>query len=648
MKKEDILKIIDNNPDSYTMIIKAHHKDFYNKINTEFVGDKFGEKLYRYINDDVDLGKCKNCGGNTKFKSFVVGFTLYCCKKCSNTATSEVRSASLKETNQKNRANYYEIKKCAVCSNEFESLKFRKQKCCSAKCSGIYVASQPNRIKKIKKTKLKKYGNATYVNPEKAKQTCMERYGVDNIFKFRDVKELIKEGNLNKYGMEYPSQSPEIKNKTKNANLKKYGVENPSKLESTKNKVKHTFIKNYGVDNVFKHKETMQEVYIENIKKYGSKIPVNGELLKSSMLVKMKKLLYESITDRLINKSECIPLFTVDEYISTDKVNKYKFQCKKCNTEFYDHIDGGHLPRCLGCDPLITIGESKAEKEIVEYIKSLVGDDNVIENDRTILSGLELDVYIPQKNVAVEYDGLYWHGEKGGGKGKKYHVNKTTLCNAKGIKLIHIFENEWIHKKDIVKSKLKHLLQENTDKSIYARKCVIKETTDIADFLNKNHIQGDGPSSIKIGAYYNNELVAAMTFGKRRVALGKKTSDVGEYELLRFATSCKVVGIGSKLLHYFIKTYNPIKITTYADKRYSIGSLYEKIGFVKKHETDPNYWYFIDGTDRLWHRFNFRKDQLSKKLEVFDDNLSEWENMKNNGYDRIWDCGNILYEWIKK
>ena len=630
------------------MIIKAHHKDFYNKINTAFIGDKFGEKLYRYINNDTDLGKCKNCGGETKFKSFVVGFNLYCCKKCSNAATGVVRAITLKEINQKNRINYYETKKCVVCGNEFESLKFRKQKCCNAKCSGIYVASRPNRVNKIKKTKLEKYGDAAYVNAEKAKQTCLERYGVDNVFKFRNIKALIKEVNVEKYGTEFPSQVKEVKEKIKDTNIRKYGVENPSKLASTKNKIKETFTKNYGVSNIFKHKETMQSVYDENIKKYGTKIPINGIMLKSSMLTKMKKVLYESIIDRLINKSDCIPLFTVDEYVSTDKINKYKFQCKKCNTEFYDHIDGGHLPRCLGCDPLITIGESKAEKEVVDYIKSLVGENTVIENDRSILDGLELDVYIPQKNIAVEYNGLYWHGEKNGGKSKKYHLNKTELCYKKGIKLIHIFENEWTHKKDIVKSKLKHLLQENTDKSIYARKCVIMETKNTKEFLNKNHIQGDSPSAVKIGAFYKNELVAVMTLGKRRVALGKKTPVKDEYELLRFATSCRIVGIGSKLLHYFIEKYKPAKITTYADKRYSVGNLYEKIGFIKKHDTDPNYWYFVDGTDKLWHRFNFRKDQLSKKLDIFDNTLSEWENMKLNGYDRIWDCGNISYEWIKK
>ena len=644
MNNEEILKLVNNNPDSYVQIIKARDKKFYNTINDRYTGDKFGEKLYQYIYSNT--GQCKNCGNKTKFKSFTTGYTEYCSKKCSNIVTSSKRSETVIENNRNNRHVHYETKKCLVCQNDFESLKSRKQKCCSAKCSGIYVSSQPNRIEKIKETKLQKYGSETYVNPEKAKKTCLKRYGVDNIFKFRDIKELIKEINLNKYGTEYSSQSDEIKDKIKNTNLKKYGVENPSKLESVKDKVKHTFIKNYGVDNVFKHKETMQEVYSENIKKYGSKIPVNGEMLKSSMLKKLKETLYKSIIERLIKKSECIPLFTLEEYISTEKKNEYKFKCKKCDDIFYNHIDGGHLPRCLKCNPYIA-GFSLHEKEIFEYIKSLIGSNIIVENDRTILNGLELDIYIPHKNIAIEYDGLYWHGEKNGGKDRNYHLNKTKLCNEKNIRLIHIFENEWIHKKEIVKNKLKHILCENVEKGIYARNCEIREIGNVSIFLNQNHIQGECPSSIKIGAFYKNELVSVMTFGKRRISLGKKSSIKDEYELLRFATNTKIVGIASKLLNYFIKTYNPVKITTYADKRYSIGNLYEKIKFMKKSDSSPNYWYFIDGGNKIWHRFSFRKDQLYKKLPIFDQNLSEWENMKNNGYDRIWDCGNILYEWNK-
>ena len=548
MTNEEILKLINDKPDVYVQIIKARHKLFYETINVQYNGSTFGEKLYQHMYGVV---KCKQCNKETKFKSFLVGYTEYCSKKCSNQSTANQRSHTMIEKNKQTRHQYYETKKCLICGNDFESLIFRKQKCCSSKCSGVYVSSQPDRIDKIKQSKLKKYGNAAYVNSEKAKQTCLEKYGVDNISKTDQFKNFIKIDSKKRF-----------------------------------------------IDNIVNHKLSLK----------------------------------------------VLPLFNLDDYINTDKQNKYKFQCKKCNDIFEDHIDGGHLPRCLKCEPYVA-GFSLNEREIGEYIKSLVGGPNVVENNRDVLNGLELDIYIPHKNIAIEYNGLFWHSELNGGKSRKYHLNKTEICNQKGIRLIHIFEDEWVYRKQIVKDKLRHILCENNEKSIYARKCTITQISDCEYFLNNNHIQGNCPASIKFGAYYNNELVAVMTFGKRRIAMGKKTSTCGEYELLRFATNKRIVGIASKLFDAFVKIYKPKKVVTYADKRYSVGNLYEKMKFQKIKDTEPNYWYFRIGEDIRFHRFGFAKHTLEKKLEHFDKSLSEWENMKNHGYDRIWDCGHILYEY---
>ena len=647
MTNEEILKLVSDKPDSYVQIIKAYHKEFYDNIKLEYTGDKFGEKLYRFINKDaVTIGTCRKCGNPTRFQSFIVGFVPYCSKKCSNSATSENRSATLIEKNKETHHLYYDTIKCAICGKEFEALKYRKQKCCSGACSGKYVAMIPNRTEKMKKTKLDKYGEENYVNPEKAKQTCIEKYGIDNVFKFRKIQEKIKETNMKNYGTEWFFASDVGKEKIKESIQEKYGVDNVSQSSEIQGKIKQTMTEKYGVDNIFKHKPTMAKIYDENIKKYGAKIPVNGDVLKKQMMISFKKMIYTSIIERLNEKSECVPLFTIDDYVSTFRDNKYKFQCKKCNDVFEDHIDGGHLPRCLKCDPLIA-GFSNAEKEIAEYVKSIVGEENVIENDREVLDGLELDVYIPSKKIAIEYDGLYWHGEHNGKKARNYHLSKTVGCMNKGVKLLHIFEDEWNNKKELVKTKISHIIG-GIDKTeaIYARKCIIKPIKNCSKLLNENHIQGNCPASIKLGAFYDNELVAVMTLGNRRVAMGKKTSEVDEYELLRFATNKRVVGIASKLFSYFVKEYHPQKITTYADRRFSVGNLYEKLGFTKVSETQPNYWYFkIDNTNKRWHRFNFRKQELPKKLETFDINLTEFQNMVNNGYDRIWDCGNIKYEW---
>ena len=165
------------------------------------------------------------------------------------------------------------------------------------------------------------------------------------------------------------------------------------------------------------------------------------------------------------------------------------------------------------------------------------------------------------------------------------------------------------------------------------------------------HIQGICQSSIQLGAYYNNNLVSVMTFGKQRRIMGFKNNNNNNnnnYELLRFATSQNVVGIGGKLLSYFIKNYDPKKIISYADKRWthSTNNVYEKIGFKKINNGTPNYWYIHKKNfQRRYHRFSFRKTELNKKLQTFDPTLTEWENMQLNGYDRIWDCGSLKYEW---
>jgi hypothetical protein len=278
----------------------------------------------------------------------------------------------------------------------------------------------------------------------------------------------------------------------------------------------------------------------------------------------------------------------------------------------------------------------------------------VEQRNRDILHGLELDIYIPSKYIAIEVNGNFWHSEVGGHKYKNYHINKTVQCNNNGIRLIHIFEDEWIENEAIVKSRLKHILNVNDHyKSIFARKCEIKQisSSDSKLFLTDHHIQGCVNASINLGAYYNNELISVMTFGKFRSALGSKNQNSNEYEMYRFCSKSdiKVVGIAGRLLSYFIRLHNPQKIISYSDRRWGapVGSLYEKIGFNRISIGIPNYWYVNKDYLRRVHRFNFRKSELPSKLKTFNPQLTEWENMQLNGYDRIWDCGNFKYEWHK-
>jgi len=306
---------------------------------------------------------------------------------------------------------------------------------------------------------------------------------------------------------------------------------------------------------------------------------------------------------------------------------------------FYQ-LGSNHLKGC-GC-PKCSINVSEEENNLYKIIKLYFPD--VIARDRERINPLELDIFIPSLNIGIEYNGLYWHSEECG-KGRNYHLNKTNLCNSKKIKLIQIFENEWILKNKVVISRLKHLMG-ITNKSIYARKCEVREIDSItkSKFLNKYHIQGNTNSSVNLGLFYKNRLISIMIFGKRRIALGLEHVE-NNYELLRFCSifHFKVVGGASKLLKYFERKYNPISIISYADKRWSQGNVYNKLGFQHIRDSKPSYWYFKGNDYQLYHRFSFRKNILSKKLNIFDKNLSEWNNMKNNGWNRIWDCGTMVF-----
>lgn len=300
------------------------------------------------------------------------------------------------------------------------------------------------------------------------------------------------------------------------------------------------------------------------------------------------------------------------------------------------HLCGHGCPSCGN-------NISNFENEINDYILSL--DINTNKRDRYILNGNEIDIFIPNYNIGIECDGLYWHCELY--KDNNYHLNKTIKCNEKGIRLIHIFEDEWYNKKEIVKSIINNILHKNTQK-YYARKCLIKQVNnnDKKKFLNENHLQGDVISKINIGLYYENNLVSLMCFGKKRINLGYKNKNDDEYELLRFCSkiNTNIIGGASKLFNYFIKNYNPNEIISYCDRRYGYGTLYEKLGFIFKNYSKPNYYYII-GNNRK-NRFKYRKNELIKK--GFDSNKSERQIMLEQKIYRIYDCGNYIFIWNKK
>jgi hypothetical protein len=328
-------------------------------------------------------------------------------------------------------------------------------------------------------------------------------------------------------------------------------------------------------------------------------------------------------------------MFSELEYSGVDGC-KYTFKCTECCNVFITSIDDGNIPICRVCTPILTITQSKGEKEIIEYIRTIAPECIIIEKDRTILNGKELDIVLPEYKIAIEYNGIYWHSESKL-HDKKYHLNKSKKSSLNGYSLIHIFDYQWYQKQDIIKSIISTKLKKNI--SIPARKCIVKKIKSKAknEFLNKTHLQGQCNSRVNLGLYYNNELVAVCTFGRARY------TKQFEYELIRFSSelNCTIVGGFSKLISHFIKMYNPKNIFTYCDRAISNGNVYTKNNFKLIGVTGSNYFYFKGAN--VYSREVFQKHKLSNKISIFDRNLTEYENMLINGYDRYWDCGNYKF-----
>ena len=446
---------------------------------------------------------------------------------------------------------------------------------------------------------------------EKYKNTCLERYGEESFLLNKNIRKRIIETNLKKYGSKSPVSSKEVRQKIKNTLFSNYGVEYPIQSEEIKEKMKGTNLKKFGVENVSQCKKIKEKIYFQTRKSFFTKL-LNSDRLKDLVT----------------------PNFTLDDYSNVK--DAYEWTCNKCGHIFISNLDNGSIPRCLNCFPLLARNKSHYESEISDFLKEN-NISTIIQNDRSIISPLELDIYLPDHNLAIEFNGLFWHSELNG-KDKNYHLNKSLQCYEKNITLLHIFEDEWIFKQEIVKSIILNKLGK-TPNRILARKCQIKELSfDKAfKFLDENHLQGFINSKYHFGLLYNNSIVSILSIGKPRFNKNY------QWEVLRFCNRSyhSVIGAFSKLLSYFCSSHQG-SIITYSDIRLGLDSFYKKVGFQFINRSEPNYYYIKEGCNRE-SRLKYQKHLLKDKLKIFDPILTEWQNMQLNNYDRIWDCGNLVY-----
>jgi hypothetical protein len=443
---------------------------------------------------------------------------------------------------------------------------------------------------------------------EKRKRTTLEKWGVDNVSKSEIIKSKQESTNLSKWGTKSTFQNVSVREKWKRSVNDKWGVDHPFQLDWVKEKSKITTLNKWGVKSY-----TQSQEYKDVLYKMG-----------------FSNLIREKYLKRHIDKYSKWGL----NFISIEGRNLNLFS-ESCGHTFSIHYDSfmrridNNYEVCQVCNP-VNSGKSQDEKKIAEWLESL--GIEFITRDRSL--GFELDILIPSKNIAIEFNGLFWHSELY--KSNDYHLNKTKICQESGIRLIHIWEDDWKYKGDIVKSIILNSIGMIT-KKIYSRKCkiVIVGNREKTEFLNKNHIQGNSTSSINIGLEYDGSLVSLMTFGKRNL------NGSNQFELIRFCNKINhvVIGGASKIFKNFINNYEFDSIVSFADISQFTGDLYTNLGFSFIHRTKPNWWWVVGGI--RYHRFTYNKKRLVK--EGGNPDKTGVSLMYDGGHFRIFGVGQDKY-----
>lgn len=305
--------------------------------------------------------------------------------------------------------------------------------------------------------------------------------------------------------------------------------------------------------------------------------------------------------------------------------------CKK-HGEFTQTPDG-HLAG-KGCSKCVS-QVSKWETEIADFLLSI--GVNAVRTRK--IAGVEFDLYAD--GVAIECNGLYWHSDMFE-NAKNRHLHKTRAAQQAGVRLIHIFEDEWTHRRSAVENLLRSAY--NKSGRTYARQCTVDVETSkgVEGFLDTHHIQGAATGSVAYVLRKDGVTVAAMVFSKVRSERG--AVDAG-WELVRYASNGTVVGGASRLFARFVKDQSPKRVVSYSDDRLFFGGVYVSLGFNRVHLTPPQYRVVVRG--RRVHKSNFKKSKLVKAYGI--DTVgtqTEREFCQSIGLHRVYDCGLTKWEYV--
>lgn len=568
--------------------------DFSKKLEieekTKFLKDvSIVQRIWHVLNDSYELSKCKDCGKVTTFVTLVEGYRDFCSIKCQvnfnkeNIKTNR-RNTFIEKYGSLNVSFDRKVKEIVEVS-DVDLVNWIKESCFTVR-GGLNSRTSMEEWWKDKQQPLKMiYENTSYLGLENKTSTLPRRlwHLVNQTTEIPTCKECGSTVNFDSFKNGYReycsifcvTQSDERNKKIVSHPNHKIGIENSKK----------TCLEKYGVEYTYQSPEFQKCLTERKMEKYGTLYVGMEKVFESNLQKYGVKHLFE------------LPEF--QEKLKNAKIEKY----------------GTSVP------PNVVNSESKAEISVKDFLNSL--GFKFVKN-HTVLQTLELDGYCEEKNLAFEYCGLYWHSEEY--KKPAYHRFKYEKCVEQGIRLFTIFEDEWIHKNELVKNYLKSLLG-LYEKEISLSCCDVKEILDrnlADDFLNEFCLQEQSNSAKRhFGLYHNNDLIGCVAFGRNY----SNPNDIILNRIILKPTIHLQNGF-EYLVKQSLEMMNIQKAVTWSDNRWPNDLLYETNGFKKEFDQKIDYTY-ADSTNVV----RIPKSEIEKSLKLGKDYFDEV------GYYRIYDCG---------
>jgi len=471
-----------------------------------------------------------------------------------------------------------------------------------AKYGHEYISLCPHVRSKVCATNLERYGHETpLLNADvqaKISATNLERYGHENPLLNADVQAKIRATNLEAYGVENVLSSSLIQDRVKTTNLQRYGFANAVQAEAVQSKTKNTNLQRYGAEYGLSNPDVQRKRRLTNVARYGS----------------AHATLHPAVRAKL----------------SATNIARYGHQSSFGNSDVQKKIYRTKMLRGL-------YKQSKGELELRDFCKTLDPDA------RTTMAYLnkkafQIDIFLPSKNICIEYNGMFWHSE---GNKKNYsekHLDKTKACALQDRRLIHIWETEWHNKRPQVENYIRSVAG-IFERRIPARKCLVKEVTDKAQvkaFLDSNHLLGACPFSKAVGIFLNEELVGVALLGRHH-----RTNVLNIAKRFAFLAGVQVIGGVSRLTKHLLDVCESDSLVTWADVRLGAASVYTSAGWTLDSTSRPDYFYWHESQKRVVSKQHFKDHRKSST------GVSEKDFAKTRRCLRIWDCGKHRFRIYK-